>query len=67
MKLGSSTTGEGNEYGFFIGFGPGLTLEVLVLRSVPTGVEPEPVNVQFNTESESVPMEAESKNAPIEA
>lgn len=67
MKLGSSTTGEGNEYGFLIGFGPGLTLEVLVMRSVPTGVEPEPVNVQFNTESESVPMEAESKNAPIEA
>jgi hypothetical protein len=67
MKLRSSTTGEGNEYGFLIGFGPGLTLEVLVMRSVPTGVEPEPVNVQFNTESESVPMEAESKNAPIEA
>ncbi|CAM6050848.1 unnamed protein product, partial [Sphagnum compactum] len=31
--LGSSTTGEGSDYGFLIGFGPGLTLEVLVLRS----------------------------------
>ena len=36
MKMGSSSTGEGNEYGFLIGFGPGLTLEVLLLRSVPT-------------------------------
>lgn len=35
MKMGASTTGEGNDFGFFIGFGPGLTLEVLVLRSMP--------------------------------
>jgi chalcone synthase len=35
MKMGASTTGEGKDFGFFIGFGPGLTLEVLVLRSMP--------------------------------
>jgi chalcone synthase len=35
LKMGVSTTGEGHEFGFFIGFGPGLTLETLVLRSVP--------------------------------
>jgi chalcone synthase len=32
-KVGASTLGEGSEFGFFIGFGPGLTLEVLVLRA----------------------------------
>jgi hypothetical protein len=29
----ASTLGEGSEFGFFIGFGPGLTLEVLVVRA----------------------------------
>lgn len=33
LKMGASTLGEGNEFGFFIGFGPGLTLEVIVLRA----------------------------------
>jgi chalcone synthase len=33
LKMGSSTLGEGSDFGFFIGFGPGLTLEVLVLRA----------------------------------
>jgi chalcone synthase len=31
--MGSSTLGEGNDFGFFIGFGLGLTLEVLVLHT----------------------------------
>ncbi|KAG6544989.1 hypothetical protein Mapa_013681 [Marchantia paleacea] len=29
-----TTTGESSKYGFVIGFGPGLTLEVLILRPV---------------------------------
>jgi chalcone synthase len=33
LKMGASTLGEGSEFGFFIGFGPGLTMEVLVLRA----------------------------------
>ncbi|KAG0570989.1 hypothetical protein KC19_6G202900 [Ceratodon purpureus] len=33
VKMGASTLGEGSEFGFFIAFGPGLTLEVLVLRA----------------------------------
>jgi chalcone synthase len=33
VKMGASTLGEGNEYGWFIGFGPGLTLEVIILRA----------------------------------
>lgn len=35
LKMGASTTGGGHEFGFSIGFGTGLTLETLVLRSVP--------------------------------
>nr|PNR34864.1 hypothetical protein PHYPA_022762 [Physcomitrium patens] len=35
VKMGASTLGEDSEFGFFIGFGPGLTLEVLVLRAAP--------------------------------
>nr|QDF63003.1 chalcone isomerase [Lindsaea orbiculata] len=33
QRLG--TTGEGHEWGLLLGFGPGLTCETLVLRSVP--------------------------------
>jgi chalcone synthase len=38
LKMGASTLGEGSEFGFFIGFGPGLTLEVLVLRAAANAV-----------------------------
>jgi len=34
-KLGSSTTGEGWDYGFLLGFGPGVTMEALYLKSCP--------------------------------
>ena len=32
---GQATTGEGKEWGVLFGFGPGLTVETLVLYSVP--------------------------------
>ena len=32
---GKSTTGEGLEWGVLFGFGPGLTVETVVLHSVP--------------------------------
>nr|AWX67439.1 chalcone synthase 5 [Salvia miltiorrhiza] len=32
---GRSTTGEGVEWGVLLGFGPGLTVETVVLRSIP--------------------------------
>ncbi|KAI3948992.1 hypothetical protein MKW98_021598 [Papaver atlanticum] len=35
IKEAKSTTGEGLEWGVALGFGPGLTVETLVLRSVP--------------------------------
>ncbi|RZC86550.1 hypothetical protein C5167_029900 [Papaver somniferum] len=35
IKVGKSTTGEGLEWGVAFGFGPGLTVETLVLPSVP--------------------------------
>eukprot|EP01018_Ginkgo_biloba_P020541 Gb_19001 [translate_table: standard] len=35
MKNGCSTTGEGLDWGVLFGFGPGLTVETVVLRSVP--------------------------------
>ncbi|MCL7050292.1 hypothetical protein MKW94_014415 [Papaver nudicaule] len=35
IKEAKSTTGEGLEWGVAFGFGPGLTVETLVLRSVP--------------------------------
>jgi predicted naringenin-chalcone synthase len=35
VKEGKSTTGEGLEYGVLLGFGPGLSIETIVLRSVP--------------------------------
>ncbi|TVU11037.1 hypothetical protein EJB05_44599, partial [Eragrostis curvula] len=34
-KLGLATTGEGLDWGVLFGFGPGLTAETVVLRSVP--------------------------------
>ncbi|KAK8943857.1 Bibenzyl synthase [Platanthera guangdongensis] len=34
-KEGKATTGEGLEWGVLFGFGPGLTVETVVLRSVP--------------------------------
>ncbi|KAI3843289.1 hypothetical protein MKX03_013470 [Papaver bracteatum] len=38
IKEAKSTTGEGLEWGVAFGFGPGLTVETLVLRSVPINV-----------------------------
>ena len=35
VKDGHTTTGEGMEWGVLFGFGPGLTLETIVLHSVP--------------------------------
>ncbi|XP_030541114.2 chalcone synthase 6-4-like [Rhodamnia argentea] len=35
MKEGMATTGEGPEWGVLLGFGPGITIETVVLRSVP--------------------------------
>lgn len=34
-ERGRSTTGEGLEWGVLLGFGPGLTVETVVLRSLP--------------------------------
>ncbi|OAE21225.1 hypothetical protein AXG93_3833s1030 [Marchantia polymorpha subsp. ruderalis] len=33
----SSTTGEGCDWGLVVGFGPGLTIEVSVLKAIATG------------------------------
>lgn len=35
IREGNSTTGEGLEWGFLLTFGPGITVEALMLRSVP--------------------------------
>lgn len=35
IKEGKSTTGEGFDWGVLFGFGPGLTVDTLVLRSLP--------------------------------
>lgn len=35
LKEGSATTGEGLEWGVLFGFGPGLTVETVVLHSIP--------------------------------
>ncbi|KAL2897899.1 Chalcone synthase 2 [Bienertia sinuspersici] len=35
LEQGKTTTGLGNEWGVMFGFGPGLTIEALTLRSVP--------------------------------
>jgi len=34
--MGASTTGEGCDWGLVVGFGPGLTVEVSVLKAIPT-------------------------------
>ncbi|XP_042490532.1 chalcone synthase 2-like [Macadamia integrifolia] len=36
IEEGKATTGDGFEWGVLLGFGPGLTVETIVLRSVPT-------------------------------
>ncbi|XP_030549177.1 chalcone synthase-like [Rhodamnia argentea] len=36
LEEGLATTGEGLEWGVLFGFGPGLTVETVVLRSMPT-------------------------------
>ena len=36
LKEGKATTGEGLEWGVLFGFGPGLTVETVMLHSVPT-------------------------------
>ncbi|XP_021738077.1 chalcone synthase 3-like [Chenopodium quinoa] len=35
LKEGKSTTGEGCEWGVLVAFGPGITVETIVLRSMP--------------------------------
>ena len=35
MKDGMATTGDGLDWGVAFGFGPGLTVETVVLRSIP--------------------------------
>jgi hypothetical protein len=35
IDAGATTTGEGNDFGLLIGIGPGLTVETLLLRSIP--------------------------------
>ena len=35
VSRGTATTGEGQEWGVLLGFGPGLTCETVVLRSLP--------------------------------
>ncbi|KAL2653837.1 hypothetical protein R1flu_021965 [Riccia fluitans] len=35
LEQNKSTLGEGNEWGFLIGFGPGLTVETVLLRAMP--------------------------------
>ncbi|XP_042491212.1 chalcone synthase 2-like [Macadamia integrifolia] len=36
MEEGNTTTGEGFDWGILLGFGPGLTVETVVLRSIPS-------------------------------
>lgn len=35
VEQGAATTGEGLEWGVLLSFGPGVTVETMVLRSVP--------------------------------
>ena len=35
VSRGAATTGEGQEWGVLLGFGPGLTCETVVMRSLP--------------------------------
>ncbi|KAJ3681687.1 hypothetical protein LUZ60_014260 [Juncus effusus] len=39
IQEGKATTGEGLEWGVLFGFGPGLTVETVVLRSIPLTVQ----------------------------
>ena len=39
IQEGKSTTGEGLKWGVLFGFGPGITVETVVLQSVPISVE----------------------------
>ena len=36
LKGENATTGEGLDWGVLFGFGPGLTIETVVLHSIPT-------------------------------
>ncbi|KAL3685842.1 hypothetical protein R1sor_003864 [Riccia sorocarpa] len=38
LEQNKDTLGEGNEWGFLIGFGPGLTVETILLRALPTNI-----------------------------
>ncbi|XP_042492905.1 chalcone synthase-like [Macadamia integrifolia] len=38
IEEGKGTTGEGFEWGVLLGFGPGLTVEMIVLRSIPINI-----------------------------
>ncbi|XP_043711952.1 chalcone synthase 2-like [Telopea speciosissima] len=38
LEEGKATTGEGFDWGVLLGFGPGLTVEMIVLRSIPINV-----------------------------
>jgi predicted naringenin-chalcone synthase len=38
-KEGKATTGEGLDWGVLFGFGPGLTVETVVLHSVPISAQ----------------------------
>ncbi|KMZ60473.1 Chalcone synthase [Zostera marina] len=38
-QMGKSTTGEGSEWGVVFGFGPGMTVDTLVLHSIPTPLD----------------------------
>jgi chalcone synthase len=38
VEEGKATTGEGLEWGVLFGFGPGLTVETVVLHSIPVPV-----------------------------
>ncbi|MFS7984719.1 putative chalcone synthase [Helianthus anomalus] len=35
-NIGAATTGEGLDWGVLLGFGPGMTVETMVLHSLPT-------------------------------
>lgn len=43
IDAGATTTGEGNDFGLLIGIGPGLTVETLLLRSIPLRPPPSPL------------------------
>ena len=43
VDAGATTTGEGHDFGLLIGIGPGLTIETLLLRSIPLRPPPSPL------------------------